>query len=139
MAIYGIGAMYDGTDDMTETFLSKGGAYLGWRDQEAPYAHQLLRRIGVGDVIYIKSYSPQTGLYIKAVGMVMEPAEPVHDDDLGTRLGVDWRWVADPLDEPLLIGKVEDKADFMRRGSLYEEMNPTLQRRIVGLLLGAET
>ena len=75
-------------------------------------------------------------MQIKAVGIVTDPAEDLPDFDLGTRVGVEWRWKAEPLTRPLVISKMNDKADFMRRGSLYEELNPQLQKRIVNLLLG---
>ena len=92
MAIYGIGAMYGGTEDMTEIFLEKGGAYLGWDREDAPYAHQLLHRISIGDIVFIKSYPPTSGLHIKAVGVVTEAAGGHPDSELGMRVGVDWRW-----------------------------------------------
>lgn len=136
MAIYGIGAMYGGTEDMTEVFLKKNGAYLGWSAVEAPFAHAMLRRITIGDLIFIKSYPPTVGLQIKAAGVVTDAAENLPDVDIGTRIGVEWLWKAEPLTKPLVISRMDDKADFMRRGSLYEELNPQLQRRIVSLILG---
>ena len=135
MAIYGIGAMFGGTEDMTEVFLEQCGAYLGWTVKEAPFAHQMLRRITVGDLIFIKSYPPTVGLQVKAVGIVTDPADEFPDWDLGTRVGVQWWWQTGPRAKPLVIGKLDDKADFMRRGSLYEELNPQVQRQILDLIL----
>jgi hypothetical protein len=135
MAIYGIGAVYDGKD-MTDAFVQAGAAAIGWNDDDAPYAHQLFRRITVGDIIYIKSYPPKYGLHIKAVGMVTEPCDPDREaDELGhRRISVDWRWYHGPA-HTHAIGTMSDKADFMRRGSLYEELNPKLQKLITDLLL----
>jgi hypothetical protein len=70
MAIYAIGAVFDG-EDVSSDFISAGVACIGWDEVDAPYAHQLFRRITVitvGDIIAIKSYAPQQGLYLKAVG-----------------------------------------------------------------------
>ena len=132
MTTYGLGAMYNGTEDKMQDFIERRSAYLGWSETDAPFFHVLLRRINVGDFVFLKSYPPNRGLLIKAIGIVTEPQFIAGADDLGTRIGVDWRYVPK---EPISIGPLNDKADFMRRGSIYEELNPQLLRRITALLL----
>ncbi len=135
MAIYSIGAVYDG-EDVSADFISAGVACVGWDEADAPYAHQLLRRATVGDIIVIKSYAPQQGLYLKAVGMVTKPnyLAGAHAT-LGESVAVDWVWYPGPgLSH--YVGLMKDKADYMRRGTLYEELNPRLQKLITDLLLG---
>jgi len=131
MSTYGLGAMYNGTEDKIQEFINRRAAYLGWSETEAPFFHVLLRRINVGDFVFLKSYPPNRGLLIKAIGIVTEPQFIAGADELGARIGVDWRCVPD---EPLVVGPVNDKADFMRRGSIYEELNPRLLRQITTLL-----
>jgi hypothetical protein len=133
MAIYAIGAVYDG-EDVSSDFISAGVACIGWDEADAPYAHQLFRRITVGDLITIKSYAPQHGLYLKAVGIVTKPNYlSRRHTTLGESIAVDWVWCPD---QPHYVGLMRDKADYMRRGTLYEELNPRLQKLITDLLLG---
>ena len=134
MAIYGFGAYYEGVD-VTERFLQQGGAYLGWSHADAIFFHEILSRIAIGDLVFIKSFTPVHGLHVKAVGLVVEPANArALDADLGSSVGVQWVWGA-PLDVPLVIGRLDDRGDQVRTGALYEEMNPEVRRRLVGLLL----
>jgi len=132
MAIYGIGATYGKSDDVSPVFLARQAAYIGWSEADAPYFHQLFRRITVSDILFIKSYPPRKGLIIKAVGVVTEPQFVAGDDDMGVKVSVDWRWTHGPL----VVGPLNDKADFMRSGSLFEELNPALQRRVLSLIFG---
>jgi hypothetical protein len=136
MAIYAIGAVFGDAGDVSEDFISGGLACLGWDATDAPYLHQLFRRITVGDLITIKSYAPQQGLFLKAVGMVTKPnyLSGMHPT-LGESIGVDWVWhPGSGLSHH--VGLMKDKADHMRRGALYEELNPRLQKLITDLFLG---
>jgi hypothetical protein len=36
MAMYGFGAAYGGSEDMTSAFVDAGGAFVGWTNDEAP-------------------------------------------------------------------------------------------------------
>ena len=73
MAIYGIGAFYGGgIGNVTESFLLRNSACVGWEESDAPSLYQLIKYIKVGDIIYIKSKTPQKGLTIKAVGIVFD-------------------------------------------------------------------
>ncbi|HYD31056.1 MAG TPA: hypothetical protein VEB64_09415 [Azospirillaceae bacterium] len=130
MGIFCIGAMYGGTDDQTDTFTKNGVGYLGWTESEAPYAHQMFRRITIGDILCIKSYPPTQGTIIKAVGIVTSilPSTDKRFGEVGVE--VNWRWTGF-----LPLRKKDDKADFMRRGSIYEELNPEVQHLLVNLLL----
>ena len=68
MAIFGIGAFYD--RDVSGEFLEHGCACVGWAEADAPPAHAILHHLRGGDVIFIKSFTPNAGLTIKAVGLV---------------------------------------------------------------------
>lgn len=126
MAIFGIGAHYD--KDVTQDFLSRGFACVGWNEKDAPPAHAILRQLRTGDIIFIKSWTPQAGLTIKAVGIVM--AGRVRNvRSLGSGVPVQWVWSGE-----VRIGKLNDKWPI-RTVTLYEEQHPQVQSRIISLLL----
>lgn len=125
MAVFGIGAHYD--KDVTQDFLSGGFACVGWKEKDAPPAHAILRQLRTGDIIFIKSWNPQGGLTIKAVGIVSEGR--VSDWSLGSGVPVRWVWSGE-----VRIGKLDDKWP-VRTVTLYEEQHPQVQSRVISLLL----
>lgn len=136
MAIYGFGAAFGGSEDMTARFIEAGGAFVGYDRNEAPVAHAMLRMIEAGDIVFLKSVPPSIGLIVKAVGVVLQAA-PFDDRELGW--GVQVRWIATAKEagaEILRLGKMGDKADFTRGGTLYREYSPMVNGRILSLLLG---
>ena len=99
MAIFGIGAYYD--RDVSSDFLKRGCACVGWAEDVAPPAHAILRHLRAGDVIFIKSFTPNDGLTIKAVGLVREGR--VHSfGKLGDGVPVHWVWMIAPCTPPLI-------------------------------------
>ena len=90
MAIFGVGAFYDGTTDVTDAFLAGGVACVGWAEQDAPALHKLLARIRGGDIVYIKAHPPGRDLIVKAVGIVTGDSIANHGN-LGQ--GVPVRWI----------------------------------------------
>ena len=127
MAIFGIGAHYD-VGDVTEQFISGGLACVGWSEQDAPPVHAILRQVRTGDIIFIKSFRPQAGLSIKAIGIVMQGK--VGDvKSLGSCVPVRWVWTGNEH-----IGKLNDKWP-VRSVTIYEEHNPTVQAKVLDLLL----
>lgn len=132
MAVYGIGAMYGGTDDQTENFITMGVACVGWARDEAPAVHAQMSSIKSGDVLFIKSFAPSAGLHIKAVGIVTDADFRKITDKLG--YGVSVRWTRVPPDQ-VAVGALEDRSDYMRRGSLYEEFNPRIVSKVLDVLV----
>lgn len=138
MAMYGFGAAYGGSEDMTATFVEAGGAFVGWKSDEAPAAHAMLRQIEVGDLVFLKSFPPSMGLIVKAAGIVTETAEPLLVWEVpGVGVKVNWTFYGPRDGGHKPFGKIGDKADFTRSGTLYREYNPDVQRRIIQLVLGA--
>jgi hypothetical protein len=128
MAIFGFGANYEG-EDVSANFVAAGAACVGWAEQDAPPLHNMLRHIKVGDIAFLKSFTPQVGLTIKAVGVVLG-SEPREIRALGWGVQVRWIWRGEDR-----IGLLGDK--YPVRGiTLYEEYNPVVQERVIGLLLG---
>ena len=136
MAVYGIGAMYGGTVDLTDDFINNGVACVGWSPTEAPALHAQMRCVKAGDVFFIKSYAPNVGLQIKAVGIVTDADFRQTTPSLGW--GINVRWVLMP-EGRIAIGPVADHADHMRRGALYEEFNPTIIKRVLDVLVPSPT
>jgi hypothetical protein len=132
MAVYGIGAMYGGTDDQTDNFIKMGVACVGWAPNDAPAAHAQMASVKAGDVFFIKSYAPNAGLHIKAVGIVTDATFRKITDTLGW--GVSVRWVDMPGGR-IAVGPVEDHSDYMRRGTLYEEFNQNIIKRVLDALV----
>lgn len=92
---YGIGAAFSsGTEDHASTFISKGFACIGWNSEDAPAFHEMLRQINIGDIIFLKSFSPKAGLYIKAIGLVTSSKilQPNETDNLGYAREVAWKF-----------------------------------------------
>lgn len=88
--------------------------------------HSIVSAIKNEDIVFIKHCTPQSGLHIKAVGVVLSDYST--ESDLGICLPVEWVWqgekVLDNFDEVLsLCGN-----------ALYEEHNVRVQREIINLL-----
>lgn len=132
MAVFGIGAMYGGKEDKSDEFIRNGVACIGFESNDAPGLHIQMSKIKAGDIIFIKSYVPQSGLHVKAVGIVTDPEFRKITEALGHGIGV--RWV--PC-ERTTIGKLQDYCDHMRRGSFYEEFNPEVVRHVIDTLVPA--
>lgn len=129
MAIIGIGANYGPGRDVSNDFLKNSCACVGWDEKEAPPAHAILRHLRPGDIIFIKSYSPNGGLTIKAVGVVRE-GKVRSFGNLGDGVPVRWAWQGKEK-----VGTLDDKWP-VRTVAIYEEYNPDVQNRVMDLLLG---
>lgn len=132
MSFIGIGAMY-GTDDVSSEFVAQGVACIGFEPAAAPFTHAQMATLNTGDIIFIKSYPPHIGLHIKAVGIVTDPTFK-KVPNLG--YGVSVRWVWHEVDNPIVLGKLDDRGDHVRRGTFYQEVGPEVQRVVLELLLG---
>lgn len=126
MAIFGIGAYYG--KDMTNVFLKKKVACIGWNKDDAPTLHKIMAHIKMGDIIYIKKYPPNEGLTIKAIGIVADDKVTQIPNAGEACIKVKWVWKGEEY-----IGKIDDKY-IVHTGSLYEEYNPDVQKKIIDLL-----
>lgn len=127
MAIYGIGAYYDGTDDVSQDFVDRACAFVGWDIHTAPTLHNLLRYIKVGDIIYIKSAPIGQGLRVKAIGIVN--SNSLVTDPLGTGIPVTYIWTGNDI-IPTAIDKYN-----VRNNTLYEEFDFIVQNEILQRLI----
>ena len=128
MAIFGIGAYYD--RDVSNDFMEQGCACVGWAVDDTPPAHAILRHLRAGDIIFIKSFTPNGGLTIKAVGVVRE-GKVREFPPLGDGVPVRWVWNGEER-----VGRLDDKWP-VRTVTIYEEYHPDVQNRVMDLLLGS--
>ena len=134
MAIFGIGAYWDSSRDVSGEFVDQRVACVGWDEDDNPTAHAILRHLRAGDILYIKSFARRTGhLTIKAVGVVTD-GRAREVADLGWGVSVRWVWPK-TAGEVRNLGKIDDK-NPVRTVTLYEEHNPKVQSAVIELLLG---
>jgi len=122
MAIYGIGAYHD--SDVSQEFLTHNIILVGWGPADAPELDQYIRALRVGDIVYIKSYSPRSpSLVIKGIGIVADAEVITHNGNMGRRV----LW----LDrQEFRIPKPTEKNN-VRNNTIYEEFHPAVQSEIL--------
>jgi len=122
MAFYGIGAYQD--RDVSQEFLSNGLIFIGWGPTEAPELVQYMQALRVGDIVYIKSYSPRSPfLFIKGIGIITDADVIEHNGYIGRR--VSWLHQTE-----FRIPKPAEKNN-VRNNTVYEEFHPAVQREIL--------
>ena len=127
MAIYGIGAYFD--RDVTDEFIKKELVGIGYDRGDAPELHEFIKALKVGDIVYIKSYSPSAeNILVKGVGIITnsELITPQNTEDL-IKIARHVRWLS--------IQQFEIKPPIernnVRRNTMYEEWHPTVQNEIM--------
>ena len=127
MAIFGIGASFD-KEDVSQTFIKANIVGVGHGVKDAPELHQFIRTLKVGDVVYIKSFSPKSRyIFVKAIGVIMN--DKVIEKGI-VSCGRNVKWVET---QAFRIPK-PDEANNVRNNSLYEEFHPEVQRMILKCL-----
>lgn len=126
MAIYGIGSHYGSTKDMSQEFIDNNCACVGWSRINAPGLHNAINSLKVGDVMYIKSYPPNVGLIVRAIGIVTsnQAKNFVFANDTGYGVSVKWIWVGESR------VNFDDKYN-VHRNTFYEEYVPDVQQFIL--------
>ena len=104
MAVFGIGAMYSGTEDMSHEFIRNSVACIGFAPSDAPALHLQMSKVKAGDVMFIKSYVPPINRIGESISvffsscqtMLPKPLNPIKAlilDDFsifGNGLSVSW-------------------------------------------------
>lgn len=73
MAVWGIGAYFQGEGDITKDCLKEKVAVIGYMEEEKPRYYEMIQSVEVGDLIFIKSrFMLNQPLRIKAVGFVID-------------------------------------------------------------------
>jgi hypothetical protein len=127
MAIYAVGAYYDG--DVSNDFIANNIAGPGWSVSEAPELDQFVRSLKVGDIIYIKSFSPSSpDIIVKAIGVITN--DQVVTGSHVVSAGRNVKWV---VKDSFRIPKPTEKNN-VRLNTMYEEFHPSVQTQILAKL-----
>lgn len=150
MAVYGIGATFKGRKHFQD-FKDYKIAFLSWDEEIAPELHKLFQSIKIGDIFYIKSYTPRSGLIIKAVGIVSDndiktfnivtkqitdyDIDDIKNENKVSCMSVKWVWrgSGDAIDENKEFIEFEANMDKynVRNIAIYEEFNKEILDKVI--------
>ena len=133
MAIFGIGANFD-NQDVSDVFISYSFIGIGWGIESAPDLHEFIKSLKVGDIIYIKSFSP-TNFKVKGIGLIVDSEilnEETSDGNLTIGRNVLWC-----CKEKFELQKPNGKNN-VRNNSIYEEFAPKAQTIILEKILNSK-
>jgi hypothetical protein len=129
MAIFGIGAYYGNTRDVSGDFIAKNLAGVGWDQTEAPELHKFIDSLKVGDIIYIKAFRPNSRhIVIKAIGVVRD--DIIVDSRASHGLVHAGRNIVWKDTKPFRVPKPKERNN-VRLNTLYEEFHPDIQAEII--------
>lgn len=134
MAIFGIGANFD-NQDVSDVFISYSFIGIGWGIESAPDLHEFIKSLKVGDIIYIKSFSP-TNFKVKGIGLIVDSEilnEETSDGNLTIGRNVLWC-----CKEKFELQKPNGKNN-VRNNSIYEEFDPKVQSVILEKILNCKS
>lgn len=127
MAIYAVGANYNG--DVSDDFIANNIAGPGWSVSVAPELHQFIRSLKVGDIVYIKSFSPGSpDIIVKAIGVIID--DQIVTTSQVVSAGRNIKWV---VKDSFRIPKPSEKLN-VRLNTMYEEFHPAVQSQILAKL-----
>lgn len=129
---YGFGCVYNGNEDMFQQFISHNCVCIGWEMSDASSWHSMMGEMKIGDIVFLKSFPPKHGLYIKAIGIV-EFSTMIPISNLGYGRIVRWKTVLDQ-DNWVKFGRLNDRYDQFRSGTAYIEFNHKVQSKIIELI-----
>jgi hypothetical protein len=130
MAIYGIGAYYD--HDVSQDFIARGLAGVGWPYREAPELHRFIESLKVGDIIYIKAAPlANADIVVRAVGFVKDGV--LLDSRSSKGLVQAGRNVLWRVTKEFRVPKPRERNN-VRTNTPYEEHHPDVQAQIMARL-----
>jgi hypothetical protein len=154
MAIYGIGSIYNKTDDYTKEFIDNDFIEVGWSYDEAPDLHELMKSIKVGDIVFIKRGNfGSLKIKCRAIGKIIDNKKPKKFIDLKTKsvkdvdcdkeaarefkgCGRNVKWLITkefPITNPISSKTDEDKRgkNNVVSNTIYQEFHPVVQKEII--------
>ncbi len=137
MAVWGIGAYFladkpeDIPEDHASDFCKYEVAVLGYTEEQKPDYYDVMEKMKVGDLIYIKTrFMADKPLKVKAIGIVTN-AKILPKDALKGKKGVDVHWIKKSVNHPIEI-KAKPSANSVR--TIFEEKNDDVIREIISHL-----
>jgi len=134
MAIYGVGAYYDGDKDVSGDFVRTGLVGVGWEPSDAPELQEYFKSLKVGDIVYIKAAFGGGDITVKGIGIVRDNTirrRPDTNDLVSTGRNVAWLNT-----EHFVIPRPKEKNN-VRNNTIYEEFHPLVQAEIIKRIKGA--
>ena len=129
MAIFGIGAFYGNTRDVSADFIANNLAGVGWNQTDAPELHKFIESLKVGDIIYIKAFRPNSRhIVIKALGVIRD--DTILNSRASKGLVQAGRNVVWKDTKPFRVLKPKERNN-VRLNTLYEEFHPDIQAEII--------
>ncbi len=127
MAIYGIGAYYDG-NDVSEEFINNNLVGTGWTITDAPELHVYFSTLKVGDIVYIKAAAfGSVEIYIKGIGIITDNLILTTTNHHLTQIGRNVKWLNT---DKFSVLRPEEKNN-VRSNTVYEEFHPLVQQEII--------
>lgn len=123
MAIYGIGAYF--SSDVSNDFITNNLVGTGWSLKDAPELFQFMKSLKVGDIVYIKSFSPASSdLIIKGIGIIKDDVV-VTNSIVKCGRNVIWKNT-----NQLRVPKPQERNN-VRANTMYEEFHPEIQDFVI--------
>jgi len=131
MAIYGIGAKYNGTDISNE-FIKHGIVATGWDDYEAPDIHEYFKALNAGDIVYLKACSYSSNITIKGMGIVRNEniLDSTHISEL-VEIGRNVTWIDK---EWMIVNRPAQQKNNVRGNTIYREFHRDLVNTITKIV-----
>lgn len=133
MNIYGIGASFSHVD-VLQNFIENNCVAVGYSEESAPPLFAMQRDIQLGDIIYVKSFTPnKKRLFIKAIGRVEgypTTSHNISDEHLKDQpcIPVKWLYLGDVIEYGL---NSQDYTNNVYSHTLYREYSPNVIKIIM--------
>lgn len=137
MAVYGAGAYYD--EDVTKDFIDGECFCIGYDKSDATTLYEMLRRAKIGDIVYIKSFSPKSRekITIKAIGFIVGTSikEFYFQNGKSMGYGRNVKWVKNFSDcwEEIKLTQ-NDSVNNVYSNTMYEEYSSRIIKKILNLI-----
>lgn len=137
MAIWGVGAKFDGWDNKLYSFVNESFWCTGFTQQEKPEIYEMIKNIQIGDIVYVKSLPIKSNIMnVRAVGIVTESFKNFNSHNgfgnCGNEIGV--KWLIAESNQPLLKEEITDKYINGRKTTIFKEYNKDIIKRVINLL-----
>ena len=149
MAVFGAGAFYYDDDnsgvDVTKDFLEQECFCIGYEKKEASALYEMLRRVKIGDIVYLKSFKVgkkgESGtIFIKAIGFVIGQNIKSFTFSDGSNMGYGRgvKWIKDFSDREdwfELELNPEERVNNVYSNTMYEEYSARVITTVIDLLV----